>query len=442
MIRPVAESSRPRGVRGGAWDHATATHLLRRVGFGASRERVQRAREAGLDATLATLFEQREHDPDLRAGVESLLGLGRVEPLQAWWMSLILGNRAPLVERVTLMWHDHFATSFDKVDDARLMHRQLELLREHGLGDFRELLHAVARDPAMLLWLDGNDNRVGAPNENFAREVMELFALGIGNYTEHDVSEAARALTGWGVDRRRFVFRREHHDRGTKEIFGRAGTFGPEEALELVLDHPACPRHVARTLLAEFVHPEPTRAEVEEWSRVLVACDWNVGRTLERLLAAPLMRSDRARRARITGPVELVASTALALGARPAPTDAAHAAATMGQALFQPPSVKGWDGGRTWIHAGNWLARSNYLTQLAYAHGREGTGIRVDLFSALGRPDRADVARAALDLLLPDTSDRRLRKTLERAAEEAPNFDEALRRVVALVLTAPEYHLT
>ena len=149
------------------------------------REEIERAVDEGLDESLRRLFEPEGHDPELLRGIEHLLAAGNIEVLQAWWVSLLLDGRAPLTERVALMWHDHFATSNDKVGDVRLMHRQNVIFRERGLGSFRELLHTVSKDPAMLVWLDGNDNRRGQPNENFAREVMELFGLGIGNYTEH-----------------------------------------------------------------------------------------------------------------------------------------------------------------------------------------------------------------------------------------------------------------
>ena len=160
-----------------------------------------------------------------------------------------LAGGAPLRERMTLVWHDLFATSNDKVDDVRLMHAQNELFRTQGLGDFRALLHALARDPAMLVWLDGDSNRRGHANENFAREVLELFALGIGNYGERDIQEAARAFSGWGTEGRASVFRAAHHDDGEKTLFAQTGRWSSDDALDLILAQPACARHVARVLL-------------------------------------------------------------------------------------------------------------------------------------------------------------------------------------------------
>ncbi|MCP3918112.1 MAG: DUF1800 domain-containing protein [bacterium] len=420
------------------WDAATAAHLFRRAGFGAHRERIDEALEAGRDQTIESLFARREHDPALVRGIRPMLALEDIEPLQSWWMSLILGDGAPLIERIALMWHDHFATSHDKVGDVRLMHGQIELFRRMGLGDFRELLHAVARDPAMLVWLDGNANRRGRPNENFAREVLELFALGIGHYDEHDVLEAARAFTGWGVDGRRFVFREAYHDPGAKSVLGESGDFDGDDVIDLVLAHPACARHIARRLLAEFVLPEPSAQDVEHWASVLVAADWNIERTLAQLLRSELFDSDSARRSRIAGPVELIANTVISFGLRMGPRDAVRAASDMGQALLRPPSVKGWDGGRTWIHAGSWLARHNTLTELALEHGAG----RVDAAPALGHPSsKEEVARAVLARAFPEGATPAYTRELEAAASAAADTSEAVRHVLALTLTSPEYHL-
>jgi len=418
------------------FDHAAAAHLHRRAGFGAKRATIEASVTAGLDATVDGLLARRAHDPALHAGIRRLLGTERIDSVQAWWLALILGDRAPLVERVTLMWHDHFATSNDKVRDARMMHAQNELFRAHGLGDFRSLMHRVAKDPAMLVWLDGGANRVGEPNENFAREVLELFALGLGNYTERDVQELARAFTGWGVEKRAFVGRPAHHDPREKHIFGHRGRFGGEEALDLVLAQPACPRHVARRLLAEFVEPEPRPEDVEAWARVLVEEDWDVAAFLTRLLRSELFFSGRARRSRIAGPIEWVARTALELGARVVPADALAAVTAMGQAPLRPPSVKGWDGGRTWIHAGSWLARTEFASALVFDAGR------FDAREALGRPAPEATVEAALERLLPGHGPApALVSALEDAAAASPDADVAARRVLALLLTAPEAHL-
>ncbi|MSR63770.1 MAG: DUF1800 domain-containing protein [Planctomycetes bacterium] len=422
----------------GAWDRAAAAHLYRRAGFGATPAELERALEVGHEASLEQLFAERT-EPALRASIRPLLAAGELELLQAWWMGLILAGGAPLHERMTLVWHDLFATSNDKVDDVRLMHAQNELFRTQGLGDFRALLHALARDPAMLVWLDGDSNRRGHANENFAREVLELFTLGIGNYEERDVQEAARAFSGWGTEGRASVFRAAQHDDGEKTLFAHAGRWSSDDALDLILAQPACARHVARVLLEAFVGSEVQEPWIAAVVAELVRCEWNVERVLRALLSSKLFFSPAARRARIAGPVELVAVAARALGARVAPRRAARWAAEMGQALFRPPSVKGWDGGRAWIHSGSWIARHNALVELARGGADEGE-VHVDLALVLGAGAGEALAAALLERLLPDTADAELAAALRRTLRQ-PDLEQARIAGAALLLTTPEFQL-
>lgn len=428
------------------FDRAAAAHLFRRAGFGAGRETIERALEEGFEASLQRLLEPPGHDPRLLEGIERLLAAGSIEHLQAWWMALMLANGDPLRERMTLLWHDHFATSHDKVQDVRLMHGQNRLLREQGLGSFRALLHALAKDPAMLVWLDGDSNRRGRPNENFARELLELFALGLGpsaarHYDERDVQEAARAFTGWGTAGRAFRWKPEDHDPGHKRVLGLEGALSGEEVIERVLDHPACARHVARRLLQELVAPEPEPAEVEALAAFLVEADWSVRAAVEHVLRSALFHAPATRRSRISSPVELVVGTALLLGARVAPLVAARAAGRMGQSLFRPPSVKGWDGDEAWIDAGTWLARHDALLRLACAELERAEGFEVDLRASLGSPEREHIVGRALELLLPEGVPSAFQATLQDALEQQPDERRALATVVALILTAPEHHL-
>ena len=366
---PPGPATRPQDQ---TFDVAAAAHLFRRVGFGARRDVLDRAVETGFQGCLDELMARRG-DEKTQARLDRDLDTKSMTSLQGRWMSLILGDTAPLVERVTLMWHNHFATSNRKVGNAAAMHRHVELLRELGLGDFRVLLHAVAKDPAMLRWLDGTQNKVGAPNENFAREVMELFGLGIGaGYTEADIKEAARAFSGWSVADGAFVFKASDHDKGEKTLFGKGGVQSGEDALDRVLAHPECSRWIAKRLLVTFVHPEPRRADVVRFGKLLVENEWNIGRTLRRIFLDPLFMAESSRRSRIASPVELVAGVLISTGAPVEPLAAARAAGVMGQTLYMPPSVKGWDGGRSWIDPGTWLARHNWLSNFALAKGLDG----------------------------------------------------------------------
>jgi uncharacterized protein (DUF1800 family) len=220
------------------------------------------------------------------------------------------------------------------------------------------------------------------------------------------------------------------------------GAFEGDDALDLVLAHEACPRHVARRLLEELVHPHPTLEETEELARFLGANDWAIGRAIERVLRSELFFSPRARRSRIAGPIEIAVATVRALGARVAPKRIARAAEECGQSPFRPPSVKGWDGGPSWIQASAWIARHNALAALARAHVEEDGEAQVDLRAAFGDPQRAsDVPGAVTSALLPDGVEASYAEVLERAARDAADTDEALALVTALVVTSPEYHL-
>jgi uncharacterized protein (DUF1800 family) len=427
--------------RPGDWDRAAAAHLLRRAGFGATPEELEQALDSGWEATLARLFEERV-DPALEESIRPLLGTEDPGWLQAWWLALMLSGGAPLRERMVLVWHDHFACSNDKVNDPRLMHRQNELFRRGGLGDFRQLLHGLAHDPAMLVFLDGNTNLRGHPNENFARELFELFALGLGHYTERDVQEAARAFSGWGSEGCAFVVRPEQHDDGQKTILGQSGPFDGDDVVELVLAQPACARHVARVLLQAFVAPAPESAWIEALAGILVASGWHVGRALEALLSSELFFSGRARRSRIAGPVELLCVAARTLGASVPPRLCAQLANDMGQALFRPPSVKGWDGGRAWINAGSWIARHNALVRLAQALGESTDGIEVDRTRAFGASGAGtDLAARVCSRLLPDLAATGFPAACARAAATGAEHEDALVLLTALVLTSPEYQL-
>jgi uncharacterized protein (DUF1800 family) len=436
MSRDLLEPWRPDT---GEWNRAAAAHLFRRAGFGAAPQELERALARGPEAALAELFADRGA-PELRESVRQLLATGSLELLQAWWMSLILDGGAPLRERMVLLWHGHFATSNAKVDDVRLMHGQNELLRSGGLGDFRALLHAIVRDPAMLVWLDGDSNRSGHPNENLARELLELFALGIGNYAESDIREAARALSGWGTEGRSFVSRPHYHDAGRKLFLGQEGCWDGDDVVDLVLEHPACSRHVARVLLEAFVAPAAEPAWIEALAAALREHEWHIGRVLEILLSSRLFFSPLARRSRIAGPVELLAVSTRTLEARIAPRLAAELSAELGQALFRPPSVKGWAGGRAWINSGSWIARHNALERIAAADGTSGGEVQLDLARVLG-DDPALLPERALAALLPEGGGRCLEQALERIARSSEDPARKRTLVAALVLTAPEYHL-
>lgn len=284
--------------------------------------------------------------------------------LRGWWLREMSTTASALSERMTLFWHNHFVSAQPKVRYAQLMYRQNVLLREHALGRFDALLHAIAKDPAMLIYLDSASSRQGAPNENFAREVMELFTLGEGAYSESDIKEAARAFTGWSIDPEQgsFLFRRGLHDAGLKTVFGRSGAFDGDAVLEVLLAQPAAAEFIVSKLWREFVSPQPDGTRVRVIARQFRASGWRIDLALRALLLQPELVELGDEGALVKAPVELVIGMVRQSGGSIAvPASAAVAVAGMGQNLFSAPNVRGWPGGEAWITTQTLIARKQFI---------------------------------------------------------------------------------
>jgi uncharacterized protein (DUF1800 family) len=287
--------------------------------------------------------------------------------LQSWWLTELLATREQLGEKMTLFWHNHFVSSLQKVRSPQLLYRQNELLRRHALGNFGELLRAVARDPAMLVYLDNATSRKEQPNENFARELMELFTLGEGHYSEQDVKEAARAFTGWSVDPEtgEFLFRRPVHDEGVKTFLGRTGSFDGSAVLDILLAQPQTAEFVAGKLWREFVSPVPDPVEVRRIARAFRESGYDIRAALNALLVSDAFYAPQNRAALIKSPVELVVGTLRQFDFRTTEVMPFVVTANqLGQRLFAPPNVKGWPGGEAWINSTTFLARKAFLERL------------------------------------------------------------------------------
>jgi uncharacterized protein (DUF1800 family) len=365
-----------------------ARHLLDRAGFGATDreireyaalERVQAvdrlleaSRTEAVTAPPAFVHEAIERpgklrdDPEARKALLRKLALQGLE-LRAWWLEEMLATPSPLTERMTLFWHNHFATSQRKVRAPQLMYRQNLLLRREALGNFATLLHAIAKDPAMLVYLDNARSRRGAPNENFAREVMELFTLGVGRYTEADVKEAARAFTGWSVDPASgaYLYRPFFHDGGEKAVLGRRGNLDGDQVLDILLARPETSRFIAAKLWREFVSPTPDPAEVERLAKVFRDARYEVKPLLRAILLSDAFWAPRNRATLVKSPVDVVVGTLRTFDIQPADLrPAAVACAMLGQNLFAPPNVKGWPGGDAWIDSATLLGRRQFVDRV------------------------------------------------------------------------------
>ncbi|HEX4781930.1 MAG TPA: DUF1800 domain-containing protein [Usitatibacter sp.] len=366
-----------------------ARHLLARTGFGATEADIWALapleRNAAVERLLAgartvasvkppafvdepftPFYKVRALSADERKDYQRR----RVEEgfeLRAWWLREMLATPSPLTERMTLFWHNHFATSQQKVRSPQLMYRQNALLRRESLGNFATLLHAIGKDPAMLVWLDNAGNRRQAPNENFAREVMELFTLGEGHYGEADVKEAARAFTGWSLERDtgEYRFRPAFHDFGEKTVLGRTGRLDGDDVIDVLLARPETGRFVVAKLWRELISPDPDPAQVERLARIFRDGRYEVKPLVRAMLTSDAFWSKDNRGALVKSPVDLVAGTLRTFDIHPFDLrPAVFACAALGQNLMSPPNVKGWPGGDAWITSATLLARKQWVDRV------------------------------------------------------------------------------
>lgn len=354
----------------GAWNRKWAAHLYRRAAFGATPAELDAAVAAGLPKTLDKLLAG---EPDAADRLELLTETGKYynDPasLRTWWLYGMLEGGHPLREKLTLFWHNHFATSYAKVRSTKLMFEQNVLMRTHALALFPKFLLDMSKDTAMLVWLDSNRNVKGAPNENFAREVMELFSLGVGNYTEKDIQEAARALTGWHHDTEvtKFEFNRDLHDDGPKTIFGKTGKFSGPDVINLCCQHDASPKFIVGKLYSFFVsETAPPKGLLDPLAAQFRKSSFNIANVMKTMLSSRLFFSEHAYRKRVKWPIECaLGAVRAAVPDRVPLSDVVEPLAKMGQALFAPPNVKGWRTGTDWLNSATLLARNNFAEKVA-----------------------------------------------------------------------------
>jgi uncharacterized protein (DUF1800 family) len=351
-------------------------HLFRRAGFGARPEDVERAIAQGYAATVAELLhpeQQPEIDVDFACRYWPEMASG-FHGTAGYWMHRMINTPRPLEEKMTFFWHSLFATSRSKVRHWHLFF-QNETLRSLALGNFADLLLAISKDPAMIVWLDNKDSDKLNVNENYGRELLELFSMGIGNYTEEDVKASSRAFTGWtvkpyypllphGFFDPQFVYMPERHDDDAKTFLGQTGNLNGQDIIRIIVEQPATARYIARKLHAFFVSDTPDETEIDELAEVFARTRGDMRAVMHTLLLAPWFRSRKHYLTKLKMPVELIVSTVRLTGTDREPTPyidrLVEAAASMAQEPLNPPSVKGWDGGRTWIDTGLLVERVNF----------------------------------------------------------------------------------
>lgn len=452
-------------------DRDRGAHLLRRFGLGASEAELDYYLEGGLEKAVDRLLDPPS-DPDSAIDPDLLRNdKGNLPMPQAvnGWILRMLTTRRPLEERMTLFWHNHFATSASKVQAAMLMIGQNETLRTNALRPFPQLLDAVSKDPAMLLWLDNQENVRGKPNENFAREVMELFTLGIGHYSEKDVQEAARAFTGWAFRRgggakrgtAEFLYRPRQHDDGPKSFLGQSGALNGDDVLRILCAQPRTSEFLVMKLWDWFVWPNPDAKTIAPFAARYRASGLDTKALLRDLMASKEFYSEKAQRSVVKSPVDVVIVTMRQLGmgetvrrlragesasrATLAPAYAAQLAMKqMGQWLMYPPDVSGWKNGQNWISSATMTERIAWGDRL-FGRSKGRTNLRYPAFALLGSATPDQVVHKLASVFDVRIAPQR-RAVLVQAAEKAcggrvtpANAAATAAAVAHLMFASPEF---
>jgi uncharacterized protein (DUF1800 family) len=366
----------------------------------------------------------------------------------------------PLLEKMTLFWHNHFATSIAKVQVVSRMYNQNLLLRKHALGKFQPFLLDISKDAAMLAYLDSDSNVKGKPNENYARELMELFSLGVGNYTEKDIREAARAFTGWHTEADSFSFNRMFHDDDTKTVLSQTGPWDGSDVVRIVLEQKAAANFLVRKLYRYFISElvEPPMTLLGPLADAFRKSEYDIGRLVETILRSRHFYSAYAYRQRVKSPVEYVLGAAKEVcGGRVLPRALVTQVEAMGQNLFAPPNVKGWEGGKSWLNTATLLFRHNFAQDLAIGSGElttteesdnEAVGAPKNLSATIRHEGLTDadkiVALLAEVLLQGDIGEENVKKLTAYVKEGTPQgneLDQRVRETIHAIMTMPEYQL-
>ncbi|HEV2094906.1 MAG TPA: DUF1800 domain-containing protein [Chthoniobacterales bacterium] len=487
-----------------SWNYETAAHLLSRAGFGGTPDEVEAARKEGLVGSVHRLVNQTGNAANLTApawahpeniqqkrmenraakqegGGEAKNKMKQFRQMQGehlldlrrWWLERMMTTPAPLLEKMTLFWHGHFATSAEKVQNGYWMWLQNDTLRSHALGNFVSLTKAISRDPAMMIYLDLQQSRKEHPNENWARELMELFTVGIGNYSEADIRESARAFTGYRVDmtNQQFWVAPRQHDDGTKTFMGKAGAWNGDDIIDMLMKQPACAEFIARKLWRFFAEDDPSAQIVAAVAARVRSHNYEMRPVLREMFSSAEFYAPGALRSQIKSPVQyLIQTTKLLTTQLPAAPVAQNAMRQMGQILFAPPNVKGWDGGKSWVSTSTLLFRYNFANYLingdamrpaADPRRQKGADLgfrRGAVFAEIPRRDPVDVSKIIPAELrekpneLVASLSRRLfgaaapekeGETFVRFLEErrADSNDQIVRELLHLMMSTPQFQL-
>jgi len=467
-------------------DTALMAHLLRRAGFGANRNELEEYLAMGYDGAVEALLNPSDpgNMPDdlIRRYHVEQSELRDLAGSAAYWMYRMISTSCPMEEKTALFWHGLFATGYAKLNQARSLLNQVEMFRRSGLGSFEELLVELSKDPAMIVWLDNNENHGTAINENYGRELLELFSMGIGNYSEDDIKGCARAFTGWTLGNAEYMsiraskdsiwpygriawhfdYREEDHDDGEKTFLGETGNFNGEDIIAIIVKQESTARFVATRLFQFFAADVITEAgerTIEEMMATYFSSGYEIRDMLRTLFHSDYFKSEEARFARVKGPVEMVVGAIRMAGNYQNPAlgieKVSDTMLYMGQGLLQPPTVEGWHEGSEWIDSGALVERVNFAAKELSDVSSPGVRSiihRLEAGANQGVLDPADLADGCLDLLGPIEVSEETRSVLVEYAARQGDLDlsghqpgdEAEKRVgnmLRLVAATREYQL-
>jgi uncharacterized protein (DUF1800 family) len=396
-------------------------HLYRRAGFGATRDQLEAALARGYEATVEELLNP-ELSPPLEEDLiyrywPDMKEARQIDPAQSLWVYRMINTQRPLEEKMALFWHQLFATGFAKLNHAKVMSNQVAMLREFGMSNFRTLLVEISRDPAMIFWLDNHTNTKRVHNENYGRELLELFSMGIGNYSEDDVKNCARAFTGWSLKPTipaaqpygrfdwEFEFRPDLHDYSDKEFLGETGPFDGTDIIDIIIRQPATAQFLAMRLYKFFVADAPDQDTIDQLAKVVMESNYDVRSMLRWLFLSDAFRSEDAYYAKVKGPAEHVVGvmrfvedfTYPKLGIR----DIALECRYMGQDLLNPPSVEGWHVGKEWIDTGILVERINFAAGQVGDVDKPGVQKLIGRLRGKGEMTSEQLVDACADLMGP-----------------------------------------
>ena len=408
---------------------ALMAHLMRRAGFGASKREIEARALKGYETTVEELVDPSSHGiPGLHEGIFYRHYTGIANPgnplnMRGNFLYRMINSPRPLEEKTTLFWHQVFATGYSKVDDGNELLNQIDMFRKFGMGSYRELLVKLAKNPAMIFWLDNNENHKHAPNENWGRELLELFTMGQGHYSEEDVKECSRAFTGWTIGRKlpsnpygrflwEFDYRAEDHDEGEKQFLGHTGNFNGEDIIDIIVEQPATSRFLARHLYNFFVEDEvqvpswldvpPMNPEaIDAIANTLVENQFDVRSTLRFIFNSDFFKDEKVWFKRVKSPAELIVGTLKVVEdyhfPKPGLSEIAEECGFQGQALLDPPSVEGWHTGKEWIDSGALLRRINFVADRLSDKDLPGVRLMVEELCKKGDMSSKELLNECLD---------------------------------------------